>query len=793
MKSTLWNKSWTVYSDTDSTKKAVDLPHDAMREEKRIPGLKDGTQTAFYPGGIYTYEKTLDIASEDVDKKTVLEFEGIYMKSSVYLNGERLGGRIYGYSDFFVDLTGKLKAGKNDVKVVADNSQCANSRWYSGSGIYRDVWLHTSGAARIFPDGIKVTTLSLSPAKVRVETRAELPAGETVKVRIEKDGMTVAEGQGTDIELSVADAKLWSAETPELYDVFAEVVKNGEVLDSEADTFGIRMITWDSQNGFQVNGKTVNLRGGCVHHDHGVIGAVEYDAACLRRVRIMKEAGFNAVRISHHPASKAMLRACDKVGLYVMNESFDTWFGLKSPYDYAMYFSQESSKDLADMIRVSYNHPSVIMYSIGNEVHMKEIDRAAEIGERLAKQCHELDTTRPVVNALNPLMAIMGGDKDPEAPKNDKVDPRAEGEASGLTGSQLANVLLTQMDNLMKVFGNEGAMKKRNKIMEPLDIVGYNYATYLYKKQHKDYPARVLVGSESFPKKVYENWQMVKEMPWVTGDFLWTGWDYLGECGCGMPHYGKAGSFIQPYPTISAGCGNINLSGEITAQGYYSAIVYGEYENPYIAVHPLPHHGEKCFTGRWSLTDAVRSWDWPGYEGKMATVDVYTGAASVELFVNGTSYGKRAAKECIATWEVPYHGGELKAVQYDASGKATGTDLLTAPTDTRKLNLVADKSNLAADGQDLVFVTVEISDEKGVRRTAADGKVALDVKGPATLLGYGSASIRQDDFKPYLGTETETFEGHALAVLRSAGEAGTVSVTASANGMDPVTLTIEVA
>lgn len=792
MKKTLWNNGWTVYSDIDTTKKPVDLPHDAMREETRIPGLKDGTQTAFFPGGVYTYEKVLDISEEDAGKKTVLEFEGVYMKSSVYLNGERLGGRIYGYSDFFVDLTGKLKAGRNEVKVVADNSQCANSRWYSGSGIYRDVWLYTSGDARILPDGIKVTTLSLSPATVHVEIQSEHPADAEVNVRIEKDGKTIAEGKGADLELTIADAKLWSAETPELYDVVAEITKDGTVLDSEKDAFGVRMLAWDVRDGFQVNGKTVNLSGGCVHHDHGVIGAAEYDTACLRRVRIMKEAGFNAVRISHHPASKAMLRACDKLGMYVMNESFDTWFGLKSPYDYAMHFRKESDKDLADMIRVSYNHPSVVMYSIGNEVHLKEIDRAVEVTERLTTLCHKLDSTRPVLNAINPLMAIMGGDKDPEAPLNDKVDPRTEGEASGLTGSQLANVLLTQMDNLMKIFGNEGAMKKRNGVLAPLDIVGYNYATYLYAKQHKDYPDRVLIGSESFPKKVYENWQMVKEMPWVVGDFLWTGWDYLGECGCGMTHYGKAGSFIQPYPTISAGCGNIDLSGEITAQGYYSAIVYGEYDKPYLAVHPVPHYGEKVFTGRWSLTDAVHTWDWPGCEGKTASVDVYSAADSVELFVNGRSFGKKPVTECKASFDVPYLKGELKAVQYDAAGRETGTDILVSPGEGKKLSLIADKETFTADGQDLLFLTVEVTDENGIRKTAGNDKVTLAVDGPATLLGFGSASIIQDDARPYLSNETETFNGHALAVLRSTGDAGTVTVTASAPDAEACTVSIAV-
>ncbi len=792
MKTNIWNNGWTFASDTNPAPVPVRLPHDAMQTEKRIPGLKDGSQTGYYPGGTYTYEKELTVTEAELGQKTILEFEGVYMKSSVYCNGELLGGRIYGYSDFFIDLTGKLKAGVNMIRVVADNSQCANSRWYSGSGIYRDVLLHTGGDEYIRPDGLKILTESVRPARISVRTDAVLTEGAEIRIRVSKDGSTVAEGSGAACTLEIPDAQLWSAETPVLYDVTAEIVRGGRVIDSGTEAAGIRQIAWDSARGFQVNGETVKLRGGCVHHDNGFIGAAEYDAACLRRIRVMKEAGFNAVRIAHNPASKAMLRACDRLGMYVMNESFDTWFGLKSPYVYAMYFEQEWEQDLTDMIRISYNHPSVVMYSIGNEVYLKDADRAAKNTQRMAFLCRKLDPGRPVTNALNPLTVIMGDSKNPESFRNDKVDPRAVGKASGLSGSMLANVLVSNIGRITKLVGNEKKMRRINGVMEPLDIVGYNYSTFLYEAQHKDYPDRVLVGSETFPAAICDNWQAVKSMPWITGDFLWTAWDYLGECGVGMVHYGKQGAFTQPYPAIAAGCCNIDLTGEITPQGVYCAVVYGTYDKPYIAVHPVNHAGEKGFWGKWRLTDAVHSWSWTGCEGKTASVDVYSGAYQVELFLNGRSLGRKTAARCTASFDVPYEAGELKAVQYDLTGNACGSDMLCSAGTETCLRLSPEKDTLCADGRDLLYLPVELTDRKGNRKVLEDVEITVKAEGSAELLGLGSADLQQDNPMPYCGSSIRTFRGRALAVLRSGNEAGKLRITVSAEGCEDACLELNV-
>ena len=791
MKKVLWNKEWTFTSDICDTPVKINLPHDAMQTEKRVPGMVNGPASGCYPGGKYTYVKRLEVSAEDLRKTTLLEFEGIYMKSSVYLNGSLVGGHIYGYTDFYVDLTGKLQAGSNEIKVIADNTQCPNSRWYSGSGIYRDVWLHTAEEAYLKPGGIRVTTLSIAPAKIRVQTEAVNQADAQVQIQVLKDGEIVAQGAGNDVTLDIPSAKLWSAETPELYQIHAELVKADAVIDSDCADFGIRKLAWDSKKGFQVNGQTVKLRGGCVHHDHTFIGTAEFDVACERKVRIMKEAGFNAVRIAHHPASKAMLRACDKLGMYMMNESFDTWLGLKSPYDYAMYFTQEWKNDLGAMIRLSYNHPCVVMYCIGNEILLKDYEKAGQVTKEMTDFCRSLDTTRPVTNALNPLMVIMGDDKDPTKDRDVVVDPRKEGANSGLAGSQLANVLITLMPLLRKLFGNEKAMIKRNGCMAPLDIVGYNYAEYLYESQHKDYPERLLCGTETFPAQIGKTWTMTEQMSWVVGDFLWTAWDYLGEAGVGAVSYSKQESFSQPYPCIAAGCANIDLTGQINCQGYYTAVVYGQYQKPFIAVHPVDHAGEKVFVGQWRFTDAVRSWTWHGLEGKKPLVDVYARAAQVELFQDGKSLGKKPVKNYMATYEVEYQSGQLKAISYDAKGNVLGEDILCTGGTDMQLTVRPEKDALIAGGSDLLYIPIEITDGNGTCHIRKDRKVTVKVEGAAELMAIGSAALTQDSLSPYTGDSIETYQGRALAILRSTDAVGPVRIQVSANGLETVSLNLQ--
>ncbi len=782
MKKECWNLGWEFCSDLDPAKKKVDLPHDAMQTEKRVVGLKNGSSSGFYPGGTYTYTKTLTVAPEDAGKTVLLECEGIYQKSSIFVNDKRVGGHIYGYTDFYTDLTKELRTGENEIRIVADNSQAPNSRWYSGSGIYRDVSLLTAGNEYICPDGIRVKTISIDPVKIEVCIRAQKTEDTKICFSIRKNGETAAEGEGSRAVLEIPDAELWSYENPALYEMKAELIRDGMVIDSDTETFGIRMIAWNAQSGLMINGKSVKLRGGCVHHDHTFIGAAEYDCACERKMRIMKDAGFNAVRISHHPASRAMLRACDRIGMYVMNETFDTWHGLKSPYDYAMYFDEEWQGDIKRMEEVSFNHPSVIMYCIGNEVYIKDTAKAVETTKKLTAYLKSLDDSRPITNAINPLTLIMGNDKNPSAKRNDTVDPRKAGKGSGLAGSMLANTLVSLMPKLMRLVGNEKAFRKKNALLAPLDIVGFNYADYLYEAQHRDYPDRVLVGTETFPSHVAENWELIRKMPCVVGDFLWTAWDYLGEASIGRVGYDKKEPITSDFPYIAGGCASIDLTGQINCQGYFTKIVYGEYAGPYIAVHPLEHAGQKMEPGQWRLTDAEHSWSWKGMEGKTADVDVYASGDSVELFQDGVSLGKKKTAGFKASYRVPFRSGELKAVSYDKNGKEFGTDRLVSADDTLMIKVVPEKQEVRAGRFDLLYIPIELTDENGTIHMLKDRRIRVRAEGEAKLLAVGSAALLQESLTPYTVGEIDTFRGRALAILRTTETPGQIKVTVSADG-----------
>lgn len=793
MNRTLWNNGWKFTDPSGAlAAKVVDLPHDAMLLEKRVPNLVSGSATGYFPGGRYIYEKVLTLTEEQAAQTVILEFEGIYQKSKVWLNDQEIGGRIYGYSDFLLDLTGKVHAGENRIRVEADNSQIPNSRWYTGSGIYRDVWLWTSGKEYIKPYGVKLTTKSIKPAVLSVAVDACCEANAACRIVVSKDGAkvsetTVAGSNGCfGAELEIPEAKLWTAETPELYDVEVELIREDAVIDATSQRTGLRTLVWSAKNGFQVNGKTVKFRGGCVHHDHGPLGAKSFKDAELHRARIMKEAGFNAVRYAHNPAGSAFLEACDEVGLYVMDETFDTWFGPKSEFDYGLYFDEEHIGDLKDMIRMAYNHPSVVMYCIGNEIQLKDLDETVPLTKEMVGVCHEEDPTRPVLNSMNLLLSNASAKRGDPNKKNEPGDPRRVGDGGGrssnITGSFLFNILSTHFSKIVKLAVNEKGIRKINGVMEPLDIVGFNYGDFLYEEHHKDYPDRVLMGSETYPKEIYAYWDQVKKHPYVVGDFTWTAWDYLGEAGVGAPAYGQGPAFTRPYPCISAGCSNIDLTGHIKSQGDYFRVVYGLERKPRLAVHPVTHSGEKLALGSWALTHAMHSWSWNGCEGKTAAVDVYADAAAVELFLNGVSLGRKIPKEYIASYELPYAAGELKAVSYDGTGKIIGEDVLRSAEKDTVLRLSPEKAEVYADRQSLLYVDIDFCDENGIVKSSVDQQIDVRVSGAAELVGLCSSNPFTED--NYTSGACHTYYGRAVAVLRATGEIGEIMIEVKAhNGL----------
>ncbi|MCR4673724.1 MAG: glycoside hydrolase family 2 protein, partial [Lachnospiraceae bacterium] len=704
-----FNCDWEFCNDLKNGPEiSVTLPHDAMQTEKRLPGMKNGAAAGFFPGGRYVYRKRF-IPEEDWEN-VILELEGVYRKSSVSLNGKKLGGWINGYAGYTVNLSEEIRMGEeNELVIVADNSQTPNSRWYTGSGIYRDVFLHVGKTQYILPDGIAVVTESIEPAvlHVTVETR-NLKQDSQVKIQIYDGELIVAEGEGLNCYITVPNAKLWDAEHPNLYRVVATIENQGIVIDKSDIYTGIRSLSWSAKTGLQVNGKEVKLRGGCIHHTNGILGAVSTRSIEYSKIKKLKEAGFNAIRSAHNPAGKAMLEACDALGLYVMDEAFDQWQLKKVDYDYSIYFKSEWRKDLEAMIRKDYSHPSVIMYSIGNEIADTGRPEGARISSELSNFCHNLDPTRPTINCFNPVVSNMGGSSSKGKPE-DIINPYEETKNSAATASLLANIIVTVVPFVQKLMGKPDKVEKLLKpCFDTVDIVGLNYAENCYEPHHEYASSRIMLGSETYPHSVAKRWSLVEKNPYIIGDFLWTAMDYLGEAGVGVPIYGKTkGGFNRPYPCISGGCGVIDLIGHAETECYAAAIAWGQYKKPYIAVRPMNHSGEKYFFGMWRNTDAISSWS--GYEGKTAEIEVYSPGAMVELFQNGKSLGKKQIINGIATYTTTYNPGALKAICYDSNGEKLAEDEIHSPEGKTFLSILPETIHTKADTDSFVFVEVQLT------------------------------------------------------------------------------------
>lgn len=757
MKKISFNNNWSCNG------KAVTLPHDAQILEKRSAEASDGGH-GYFPGGIYTYEKKFTAPAEWEGKKILVEFEGVYKNSTVSLNGVCVGGHKYGYTTFTVELTGLNYGAENTLTVVADNSKLPNSRWYSGSGIYRPVWLHIGDADHIEYQGVKITTLSIDPARVKVETKA---TGD-VAVEILDGDTVVATGTGAVCEIQIPNAKLWSDVTPNLYT--CRVTVGQDVVEEK---LGIRVIEW-STKGLTINGKKTLLRGGCVHHDNGIVGAATYDESEWRRVRILKEAGFNAIRSAHNPTSRAMLEACDHYGMYMMDESFDMWYNRKNKFDYGCDFQEYWAEDTAAMVNRDYNHPSVLMYSIGNEVAEPHEQKGIDAGKAQIDLIHSLDATRPVTCGLN-LMILGRAAKGQGIYQDGEMNTEATNKKKK-TETQNASLAFNIMASFIGTGMNKGGNDPKidaiaTPIIDALDIAGYNYGSGRYPLEEKAHPERIIFGSETFPQDIYKNWEQVKAHPYILGDFMWTSWDYLGEAGIGAWSYTGGMPFNRPYPWVLAGAGVIDICGTPDASCRYASTVWGLEKAPRIGVKPVNHPGVRVSKSVWRGTNAIESWAWSNCDGNKAEVEVYSDAETVELLLNGKSLGKKKLKECKAIYKTKYAPGKLTAVAYDASGREVSRTELTSATGKASVT-VKPEVTTAMPGQ-IVYVPIEILGENGVVESNADKKLTVSVTG-GELLAFGSANPCHED-QYHTGTFT-TYYGRALAILR-VGEAGSVTVT----------------
>ena len=784
MKAHQFNNHWQVkYLGEKGPGVPIDLPHDAMLSEPKSELSAGGVNTGWYEGRDYVYTKTFTPGRELAGKTAVLEFEGIYHNAEVWLNGEKLAFRPYGYTNFYVDLTGKLRIEEeNTLEVIARNADQPNSRWYSGAGIYRPVTLWTADREHIKLNGVKIRTLSLDPAQI--EVRVETEGAGPVSVTVLDGGRELAAATGETkgritFTLTLAGAKPWSLDDPQLY---ACQVRFG--TDDVVETFGLRTLEW-GRRGLLLNGARVILQGACIHHDNGVLGACCYEDAEWRKIRILKENGYNAVRSAHNPCSKFLLDACDHLGVLVMDEYIDHWYIHKTEHDYVDYFMDWWKQDLKDMVDKDYNHPSVILYSTGNEVSETAQEKGIKLTADLTSHLHQLDDTRPVTCGVNIFFNFLSSvgfgvysDKkaQKEAEKAEKL--KAAGAApkkKKAVGSEFFNNMAGLLgDNFMKMGATLPPCDWRTRdAFANMDVAGYNYGIFRYEGDLKKYPDRLILGSETFCSDAYRFRELAKKEPRLIGDFVWAGMDYLGEVGIGSWEYKDyAPDFGHGVGWVSAGSGRIDLTGRPLGEALYTRVALEQDKGPYIAVCPVNHTGEKHSPSAWKMSNAIPSWSWRGYAGKSADVEVYARAHSVELLVNGKSVGKKELKnDCIARFRCTYEDGMVEAVSYDSRGRELGRCFQRTASPETQLRAVAEEKS-TGPGR-LCHIRLQYTDENGTIKPLERGILRVKVEG-GRLLGLGSACPY--NVIGYCGRETDTYYGEALAVVQ-AGEGRELTLT----------------
>lgn len=775
-----FNRGWMFWKDGGDPYE-VNLPHDAMLTEERDPFCRNGKRTGFFPGGKYVYEKNFTLQKQEMGKYIALFFEGVYQNCIVSVNGQEAGRHKYGFTEFTVEISDLVIAGKNTVTVHVDNSLEPNCRWYTGSGIYRPVSLLIKDKVHI--SAVRINTSSYSPAiiSVEVETTGTTP----LTVEIYDGEQRIASGLPG--EYTIDQAKLWGEDHPFLYTCVVKAERDEQRID-----FGIRKIEWSAQTGLLINGEETLLRGGCIHHDNGILGACGFADAEERRVRIMKDAGYNAIRSAHNPASRALLTACDRLGMLVMDEAFDGWYIPKDYHDYSRWFNQEHRNDLRAMVEKDWNHPSVIMYSIGNEVSETATQKGVELCGVLADYVRSLDRTRPVTSGINVLLNVyakmgLGIYKDKGNYKPEPLPPlKKTGQKELKTGSEFFNSMVQKLGPWMFMIskGKRGDKACRG-VAENLDILGLNYASSRYDEDVTKYPNRMMVGSETLAVDLPYNWERVKKYKAVIGDFTWASFDYLGEAGAGSwTYYSYLGLMLL------AGSGTIDITGRIGAECHYQRIVWGLDKKPYIGVRPVNHSHETPFRSAWRFTDAIDSWNWQGFEGRKAVVEVYSDADAIRLELNGRALGTKKVKHYRVIFETIYAPGRLTAIALNALGQPISEASLQTGSEETLLKVYPESRTLRANGQDLCFIPIEFTDDAGFLKPTAEQRVEIAIEGPVDLQGLGSALYKTDEVfdKPY----HDTYQGRALAVVRSGCQSGNATVTISAAGYEPAVIQLEV-
>lgn len=768
----LFDYNWKFMLGDEASAKSMDfddtgwrnlnLPHDWSIEGKVNPKNPTSGAGGYFPAGVAWYRKTFEVPAEWKGKNVSVYFEGVYMNSEVFINGESLGVRPYGYSSFRYNLSAYLDFGKQNVIAVrVDNSQQINSRWYSGSGIYRHVWMSVTDPVHVADWGVAITTPKVSPEKavVQVKTLIKNETSSTQRLVVNTQLLAVnAKKAGSNkisVELpansekevtqtvQVTNPSLWSPDAPNLYLAHTQLSIGNAVIDETKTGFGIRSLAFTVENGFQLNGKTVKISGACVHHDNGCLGAAAFDRAEERKVELLKATGFNAVRTSHNPPSEAFLSACDRLGLLVMDEAFDGWRVGKNKKDYAIYFDKWWKRDLETMVLRDRNHPSIFMWSVGNEVAERKTPEAVETAKMLVGAVKNIDTTRPVTSAV-----VTWGEWE-------SFDP----------------------------------------LMAAHDVSGYNYQLHSAPADHKRVPSRIIVQTESYPRDAFANWKLVQNNSYIIGDFVWTGMDYLGESGIGRSYYsGEVPGENwdnDMFPWHGAYCGDMDLTGWRKPISHYRNLLYNNTEKLYMAVRePNPEPFEIKET-KWSVWPTWESWTWPGHDGKNIDVEIYSKYSKVRLYLNNKLVGEKPTteeQEFRASFSVPYAPGILRAVGVE-SGKEVESTMLRTAGDVAKIKLTADRKEILANGQDLSYVTIEVTDKEGRIQPNSRNRLHFKIEGPGVIEGVDNADLKDIDL--YKGNSRNAWHGRALVIIRSTHAAGNIKLTVTSPDLPGAILNIK--
>ncbi len=815
-------------SDKEDSIRKVNLPHDYMIESNVTEDAAAGSASGFYTESVASYTKHIEIPQAWEQEEVYLHFDGVMMNATVEINGSKAVLQHNGYIPFSVNITPYIYFGKtNRVTVIVNPSMQPNSRWYTGAGIFRSVELLHMPKLHIANDGIFGYTKKIeydtqgTPTFAYLHTEIEVH-NETlenkialVEVYLTEDGndkVILSRKQKMQINpctidtaylnLTLENPALWDVETPNLYRLHARVTDLGEfkthfvphaenTIDESSVLFGIKTVTADVVHGLCINGKTVKLKGGCLHHDNGMLGAVSLYTTEYRKISIMKKIGFNAVRTTHNPPSAALMEACDRLGMYVFDEAFDAWGIMKQPGDYNQYFDTDWEKDLTAFMKRDRNHPSVIIWSTGNEIPERGgMNNGYTLATRLARTAHILDPSRPVSNAICSYWCGLDDELSQENMKKMMGDTSVD--ASSLQNAD-SGKNDTSWEEYSEAFTNG------------LDIVGYNYMEDKYPLDHEMYPERVILGSENYPKEIGIRWPMVENTPYVIGDFTWTAFDYIGEAGIGKSLFLesddpllKIGPFAlmssgSKYPWRLANDADVDINGSLLPQGAYRSVIWGS-DKTFLYSYDPAVIGKTELISNWGFTDITKNWNWKNSDHKPVQVAVFSNGDEVELFQNGTSIGKCKARERLAAdlpksflFDLTYLPGDLEAVSYK-NGKELSRDTLKTTGSVKRIRLLPEKHQMSADGHDVTYVRVELVDENNMVVPDSDMKLHASIDQTASLTAFGSSNpITAENYTT--GSFT-SYRGAATAIIRSGYQTGSCTLTVSANGLDDVTATL---